>query len=48
MRTSYRMSHGGNENPVVKDREVKEVQQEVRDSHSMLDMEKEIDEGHPA
>lgn len=43
MRTSYRMSHGGNENPVVKDREVKEVQQEVRDSHSMLDMKKEIE-----
>lgn len=48
MRTSYRMSHGGNEKPVVKDREVKEVQQEVRYSHSMLDMEKEIEKSQEA
>lgn len=48
MRTSYRMSHGGNENPVVKDREVEEVQQEVRDSHSMLDMKKEIEKSQEA
>lgn len=48
MRTSYRMSHGGNENPVVKDREAEEVQQEVRDSHSMLDMEKKIEKSQEA
>lgn len=48
MRTSYRMSHGDNGNQVVRSREVKEVQQNVRDSHSMLDMKKEIEKSQEA